>query len=103
MTNIKYVILAQQIILVHQESTYGEITIDIWNTYLSNKILKNVNSLAVNVEPLKKPGNISKLSANLSCHFAGQKLNLHHKLWKDNQLHRSYAVKAFRLKGKVTE
>jgi hypothetical protein len=89
-------------ILVHhnESTTSGEITIDSGIVYLSHEILKNVNSLAVNIEPSKKPIISPNHILNRELHFADK--NYFNKLWKDT-INFTDLYKAFRLKGKVTE
>ena len=89
------------ILVSHNESTLsGEITIDSGIVYLSHKILKNVNSLAVNIEPSKKPIISPNHILNRELHFADK--NYFNKLWKDT-INFTDLYKVFRLKGKVTE
>jgi hypothetical protein len=89
------------ILVHHMESTRsGEITIDSGIVYLSNKILHNIDSLAVNTDNSKSylipPIHI----LNRELNFTDR--NYFAKLWKDT-VNFTDLYKVFRLKGKVTE
>jgi len=100
----KYIVCdtCKSVILVHHdECTFcGEMTVDSGTVYLTNKILKSIDTLASNTYNIDTSlESYNKVSLN-ELYFSDS--NYYFKLWKDSINFKDW-YKVFRLTGQVTE